>query len=173
MLAKIALSLMTLTVIVGAQSKPPHKNIPHISSERPTVSLCALLSKPADYDGKEIRVRAQYNIGFEWSYFDASSCKEYAVETTPYRTANVVWAEFNKSVETETKTEVYEKFRKAKGVCCPDGWRTNQTELVITGKFFKTNNAAYGQGYGHLGLYAYKMVVDTVEEVGDTKTVSP
>jgi hypothetical protein len=173
MLLRTVLSLLILTAVVGAQSKPPSAGAPQSSSEIPTVSLCALLSKPADYDGKEIRVRAQYSIGFEWAYFDDSSCTEYAYETTPFWIANIVWAEFDKSVETETKLEVYEKFRKARGFCCPDEWRTKQTALVVTGKFFKAKGVDYGHGYGHLGLYAYKIVVDKVEEVGDTKTVAP
>ncbi|PYS82400.1 MAG: hypothetical protein DMF67_13035 [Acidobacteria bacterium] len=172
MLAKIALSLLTLTTLINAQGQSSRANAPQPSSEIPTVSLCALLSKPADYDGKEIRVRAQYNVGFEWSYFD-SSCKEYAIETTPYWTANVVWAEFGESVKTATEPEIYEKFKQARGLCCPDGWRTQQTELLVTGKFFKARSIGYEYGFGHEGRYAFKIVVDKVEEVGATKTVSP
>ena len=69
MLARMSLLLLATLSSLGAQT-PPRTNIASASpaSEIPTVSLCALLSKPADYHGKEVRVRARYHIGFEYSY---------------------------------------------------------------------------------------------------------
>jgi hypothetical protein len=137
--------------------------------EPPAVSLCSLLSSPADYDGKKIRIRAEYNLGFEWSYFDDASCKEYAVKTTPFWTANVVWAEFGESVNSSTEPAAYEKLKVARSLCCPDGWRTRQTEMVFTGKFFKAGD----KGYGHEERYAFKLVVEKVEDVGESKLIDP
>lgn len=131
------------------------------------------MTKPADYDGKEIRVRATYNVGFEWAYFNDTSCKGRALESTPFRYANVVWAEFGNSVETSSKPEIYEKFRQAEGFCCPEGWRTKHTELLVTGKFFKAGSDDVGKGYGHEGRYVFQIVVDKVEEVGVTTMTSP
>jgi hypothetical protein len=48
----------------GPQTPPP---------EIPTVGLCSLLAKPKDYDGKRVRVRAEYHAGFEYSYLDDTS----------------------------------------------------------------------------------------------------
>jgi hypothetical protein len=131
--------------------------------------LCDLLSRPADYHGKEIRVRAQYSLGFESSYLDDASCQSYAVETTPYLVANVVWAEFDESVESSTGPKIRRKLAAARSLCCPSGWRTSRTEMLVSGKFF----AAGRGGYGHTGRYAFKLVVGKVEEVGDAKMVDP
>jgi hypothetical protein len=166
MLSKIAMSLLGVIALLGAPRQARQPAAP----EPPDVSLCSLLSRPADYDGKEVRIRAQYNLGFEWSYFDDESCKEYAVKTTPYRTADVVWAKFDESVKSATGPEVYAKFREASAFCCPDGWRTKRTELAVVGRFFK---AAGDEGYGHMGRYAFQILVKKVESVGETKLTSP
>jgi hypothetical protein len=166
MLVKMSLLLLATLITLGAQTRPPAKSAPKSSaSEIPTVSLCALLSKPADYHDKEVRVRARYHIGFEYSYLDDSSCKDYAAETTPYRTGNVVWAEFDRSVEAKTEPEVYREFKESASLCCPAGWRDTQAELVVTGMFFK----AGVEGYGHLGRYAMKVAVSKIEEVNATE----
>lgn len=171
MLAKISLLLLIVISSVVAQSQSAYTNTPQSTSpsEVPTVSLCALLSKPTDYHGKEIRVRAEYNLGFEWSYFADDSCKDFAVETTPYLTANVVWAEFGKYVEASSKPEISQKLIKARSLCYPSGWCTSRTKMVVSGKFFKADDS----GYGHLGRYAFEFIVSKVEEVGDTKILAP
>ena len=159
MMSKVVIMLLGLVALISAQTQAGQT----AASGPPTVSLCSLLSKPADYDGKEIRVRTQYNLGFEWSYFDDESCKEYAVKSTPFWIANVVWAEFDESVKSSTEPAVYEKLKVARSLCCPDGWRTRQTDVVFTGKFFKAGL----KGYGHHERYALKLVVQRVEEVGE------
>jgi hypothetical protein len=165
MLLKTGALLLGVFTLLGVQTQTRHPAAP----EPPTVSLCSLLSRPAEYDGKEVRIRAQYNLGFEWSYFYDGSCKEYAEQTTPFRTANVVWAELDESVKSSTESAVYGKFREASSFCCPDGWRTKQTEMTVTGKFFKAGD----EGYGHLGRYAFQIVIKKVESVGDTKMTTP
>lgn len=170
MVVKMGFVLLTILSLTGAQTQPrPVVSQQSSVSEIPTVSLCDLFSKPADYNGRKVRVRALYNIGFEWVYFDDPSCKEYAVKSTPFWTGNLVWAEFDESVVSATEPAVYDKFKKARSFCCPDEWRTRQTEMVVTGKFF----AADEKGYGHHGRYALKLVVDKVEEVGETKETKP
>lgn len=147
--------------------KPPHPtNATQPSkSETPIVSLCDLLSKPDDYNGKEIKVRAQYHIGFEYSYFDDPCCKNYAVVTTPFWIGDVVWAEFDKSVEAATKPEIYSDFKRLASLCCASGWRDSEVELLVIGKFSKASN----KGYGHADRYALQLVVGRIEEVSDTK----
>lgn len=166
MLTKIGLLSLTLLCLLGAQKPPcPAKATQHSKSETPIVSLCDLLSKPEDYNGKEIKVRVQYHLGFEYSLFDDPSCKDYAVVTTPDWAGNIVWAEFDKSVEATTKPEIYSDFRRLAILCCPDGWRDSEVGLLVVGKFFKASN----EGYGHLGRYALKLIVSRIEEVSDTK----
>jgi hypothetical protein len=173
MLTKMLLSLLALAAFIFAQSQPSRSHTARSATEIPTVSLCDLMSKPNDYDGKEIRVRATYNVGFEWAYFNDTSCKGRALKSTPFRYANVVWAEFGNSVETSSRPEIYEKFRWAEGFCCPEGWRTKHTELLVTGKFSKAGSDDVGKGYGNDGRYAFQIVVDKVEEVGVTTMTSP
>jgi hypothetical protein len=172
MVAKMCVLLLAVFSFLGAQTQSRPNVAPEApASETPTISLCSLFSKPADYDGKKVKVRALYNIGFEWAYFDDPSCKEYAVKSTPFWTGNVVCAEFDESVKSSTQPKVYDKFRGVRSFCCPDDWQTKQTEIVFTGKFFRAK--ADGRGYGHLGRYALKLVVDKVEEVGETKVFRP
>lgn len=109
MLAKTCILMLTALSLLGAPNQSGRASgLGTAASDTPSVSLCSLLGKPADYDGKEVRLRATYNIGFEWSYFDGPRCKEYAVETTPYRAAKVAWAEFDESVNSSARPEVLE-----------------------------------------------------------------
>ena len=62
MFAKSFILLLALTSFVDANAQSA--SAPQI----PTVAYCELLSKPDDYDGKRIRIRAEYNSGFEHSY---------------------------------------------------------------------------------------------------------
>jgi hypothetical protein len=166
MLTKIGLLSLALLCLLGAQKPtcPAHATKPP-ASETPVVSLCDLLRKPADYDGKEIKVRAQYHIGFEYLSLDDPSCKDYAVVTTPHWIGNVVWAEFDESVEATTKPEIYSDFKRLASVCCPAGWRDTEVELLVVGKFSRAGD----KGYGHLGRYALQLVISRIEEVRDTK----
>ena len=169
MFAKMSLLLLTTLISLAPQTPPPTNIAPAPSaSETPTVGLCALLSKPDDYNGKEIKVRARYHIGFEYSYFDDPACNDYAVVSTPFWEGDVVWAEFDKSVEATTKPEIYSDFRRAASLCCPDGWRDTEVELLVVGKFSKANYLGHAsdKGYGHMGRYALQLVVSRIEAVG-------
>lgn len=163
MTTKIVLSLV-ISCLLGAQSQPRSTSATQSSCpEVPTISLCDLLSKPTDYNGKEVRVRAQYHIGFEYSYFNDPSCKDYALTSTPFWEGTVIWAEIDKSVESVSQPETYKKFRSLASLCCPDEWRDSGAELLVTGKFFKATDN--NNGYGHLNRYALKLVVNRIEAV--------
>lgn len=64
MLARMSLLLLAALSSLGAQT-PSRTNSASAppAPEIPTASLCALLRKPADYHGKEVRVRARYCAG--------------------------------------------------------------------------------------------------------------
>jgi hypothetical protein len=172
MLAKTGILMLTALSLLGSPNQSGRASgIGPAATDIPSVSLCSLLGKPADYDGKEVRLRATYNIGFEWSYFDAPGCKEYAVETTPYWTANVAWAEFDESVMSSVRPELLEKLKRARSLCPDDMFRTQETEMRVTGRFLKGKSVE--EGYGHMGRYAYKLVVSGVGEAGDTKPGCP
>jgi hypothetical protein len=169
---KIGLLPLMLLSFLWVQKLPCPTNASQPSaSETPIVSLCDLLSKPDDYNGKEVKLRAQYHIGFEYSYFTDPSCKDYAVVTTPFWVGNVVWTEFDKSVKATTKPEIYSNFRRLGSLCCPSGWRDTEVELLVVGKFSKANYQGYAsdKGYGHSGRYALQLVVSKIEEVKEIK----
>lgn len=139
--------------------------------EIPTVGLCEILRKPENYDGKEIRVQATYHIGFEHSYFRDSSCKEYAVESTPYWMGNVIWATFDRpTIQTSTEHDVYEEFNREARPCCPSGWSDTKMEMTVVGSFSMAKDKA---GYGHSERYALQIVVSKIEKVSATKGTDP
>ncbi len=170
--SKILLLLLPLISFYGLQERPLRNSIAQPGSRKVVaVDLCTLLSKPADYDDKEVRVRATYHIGFEHSYLDDSSCKEYAVETTPYWTGNVVWAAFDRpSIEASTEPNTYDEFKRVAKPCCPPDWRDTEVELTVVGRFFKADGEV---GYGHSKIYALQLVIDKIEAVNIKKAVVP
>ena len=170
MLTTLCILLLSLISSYSVQCQSPHSSGYQVTAtEIPTVSLCTLLSKPADYNGKEIRVHAKYHIGFEHSYLDDSSCKEYAVETTPYWTGNVVWAEFDRlSVETLTEQNVYKEFQSNVANCCSLERRDAKMELVVVGRFSKASDKV---GYGHFKRFALQLVINKIEKASKTESI--
>ncbi len=99
MFAKSFVLLLALTSFVDANAQSA--SAPQI----PTVAYCDLLSKPDEYDGKRIRIRAEYNSGFEHSLFSDSAC------VNTWDTKKLVWVEFDESVNTNTKPKILKRFR--------------------------------------------------------------
>ena len=164
MLATICLLLLALISSSGVKSHTLNINISRSTTkEISTISICTLLSKPADYNGKEIRISAAYHFGFEYNYFDDLTCKEYAVETTPYWNGNVIWATFDLfSVASSTKPRVYKQFRRVTEGCCIPGQGDTHLELVVVGRFSKADD---NKGYGSAGRYALQLVVSKIEKI--------
>lgn len=165
---KTCLLILLLLAPLAQQSATAVKGDSRTTGEKvPTVSLCSLYAKPKEYDGKRVRVRAEYHLGFEYSYLDDTSCKEFAIKSTPFRIGNAVWAEFDESeLKSSTDAEVYKKFREQANACCPDGWRDTRVDVVVTGKF-SLSAGGDGDGFGHMGGYALQLSLDRVEEVGE------
>ena len=165
---KACLIILALLAAPAQQSATTGKGDSRtLPTEVPTVGICSLYAKPKEYHGKRVRVRAEYHLGFEYSYLDDTSCKEFAIKSTPFRIGNVVWAEFDPSaLKSSTDPEVYKKFREQASVCCPDGWRDTRVDVVVTGKFSMASGEE-GSGFGHLGGYALRLSVERIEEVGE------
>jgi hypothetical protein len=165
MFAKSFVLLLALTSFVdaNAQSAPE----PQI----PTVAYCDLLSRPSDYDGKRIRIRAEYNSGFEHSVFSDSACVK------AWDTKKLVWVEFDESVNTNTKPKILKRFREARfhqpvnerGEIDVEKWQKEQwlnwyVELTVVGEFRKSKDPDFG--FGHTNAYPFKLVVSKIENVG-------
>jgi hypothetical protein len=125
--------------------------------------------KAADYDGKQVRVRAVYFSAFEISSFGN-------VTGPACDAKSMVWVEFDPSVESNSKPEIAKRFRDSfYGVTIDsngniqDEWLMWETEMVVTGTIHKPN----GCGYGHTGIYSHEFIVSSVEELGPVKKTDP
>ncbi|MFV0388159.1 MAG: hypothetical protein ACK5NT_05335 [Pyrinomonadaceae bacterium] len=66
----IYLCIGLLLFVVFGQNVRTQQNI-----ESSTVTYCELLKNPEKYDGKEVKVRATYRYGFEWSEIYCLDCR--------------------------------------------------------------------------------------------------
>ena len=105
-----------------------------------TVGYCDLMRSAEQYKGKLVRVSAVYRYGFEWSELYCLECENAA------RT----WVDFDESFQSSTKSSL----RKKIGYHGPQG-RTVMVTFV--GKF------EYGT-YGHMGAYAYRLLINRLEK---------
>jgi hypothetical protein len=102
------------------------------------VTLCQLLSKPEQYNGKEVVVRARYNHGFEWSVLHSPEC---------FSQENLVWLDLS---QVKNKASL-----KPLG-----GWETTDTfNLTVQGIFLS------GKRYGHLGSYRYQIIASELSDI--------
>ncbi len=141
-------------------------------SEVPTIEFCELVRNAANYDGKHVRVRAVYFSAFEISGFGepaGRSCHDNSM----------VWVNFDPSVESNSKPEIYKRFRDsiyAHGVVMNGNIASLEgegllweTPVVVTGVIHKPNR----HGYGHTNIYSHEFVVFSIEEVGEPKKTKP
>jgi hypothetical protein len=106
-----------------------------------TVSYCDLMRQPAQYNGKVIRVSAIYRYGFEWSTL---YCPECIDETQ-------TWIGFSETFISSTKRSLRKKIGE-------NGFRGKTVKVKLVGRFDG------GGGYGHMGVYKYRIIVDRLEE---------
>ena len=141
-------------------------------SEVPTIEFCQLVRNAATYDGKRVRVRAMYFSAFEISGLGEPP----GVPACRFDDKTMVWVDFDTSVESVSKPEIYKRFRDciymrridANGNI--DGeWLLWETPVVFTGVIHKPN----GRGYGHTNIYSHEFVVSSIEEVGEPKKTKP
>src|SRR6266850_7948844 len=102
-LSNSILSLLTITiwfVATNAQGKR--------ASQIPTVRYCDLITNPDTYDGKQIRLRAEYDSGFEHSVFADSRCVKV------WEAKKLIWVEFDDRVDSNTNHAIATRFKNAK-----------------------------------------------------------
>lgn len=135
------------------------------TSEIITVSYCNLLSKADDYDGKQIRISAEYNSGWEHSVVADQTCVER------FDPKQLIWVEFADSVDVKTKPRILAKFRAAqyrpktdKRGQITDLSKNWYVELTIVGMFHKAKNPGFA--FGHTNAYPLMIVVSKIERVG-------
>lgn len=120
------------TLLPGMLSRATAQN-----REDATVSYCDLMRKPEQYSGKVVRVSAIYRYGFEWSELYCLECVSEA------RT----WVDLTESFVSSTKASVRKKIG-------PHGFKGRTVRVVMVGRFDG------GGGYGHMGAYRFRLLVD-------------
>ena len=155
----LAASLSAFTA-VNAQSAS--------ASEILTVSYCNLFTKADAYDGKQIRLSAEYNSGFEHSVVSDQKCVER------FDPKQLIWVGFADSVDVKTKPGILAKFKEAlyrpktnKRGEITDQWKNWYVELTIVGMFHKSKDPSFG--FGHTNAYPLMIVVSKIEKVGKSK----
>jgi hypothetical protein len=109
--------------------------------EYPTVSYCELMRSPEQYRGKVVRVSAIYRYGFEWSELYCLECVSEA------RT----WVDLDESFVSSTKANLRKKIG-------PHGVTGRTVRVTMVGRF------DVGGGYGHMGAYRFRLMVDRLED---------
>lgn len=108
--------------------------------EYQTVSYCELMRSPEQYQGKVIRVSAIYQYGFEWSELYCPECVNEAK----------TWVDLDESFVSSTKANLRKKIG-------PHGVTGRTVWVTMVGRF------DVGGGYGHMGAYRFRLMVDRLE----------
>src|SRR5262245_16601493 len=69
------------------------------------VRYCDLISNPDAYDGKEVRLRAEYRSGFEMSYFADAKCVKR------WDPKKLVWVEFDDVAISQNDPDIVKRFQ--------------------------------------------------------------
>jgi hypothetical protein len=118
--------------------------VPRCSSsknEYASVAYCDLVRNSERYKEKLVRVSAVYRYGYEWSELYCPECT----------TEGKAWVDFDESFTSSTN----ESTRKKLG---NNGFKGRTVLVTMVGKFDA------GGGYGHMGAYRFRLLVDRVEK---------
>ena len=100
------------------------------------VTFCDLLRNPEKYNGQQVRVRATYRYGFEWSQLFCLECLE----------KSQAWLD-----TTRLNDDSVRAFRKLPGA--------GIVNLTVQGTFMS------GSTYGHNNGYRYQIMAEEVRDV--------
>ena len=138
------------------------------SSQIQTVGYCDLIAKPDRFDGKLIRLRAEYDSGWEHSVLADDKC----VKT--WDAKKLVWVEFERAMASNTKPAIMAQFEKStwrpetdRDERIIDKSRSWRVKLTVVGVFRKSKDPEFG--FGHTNAYPFIIAVSKVERVGTLK----
>jgi len=103
-----------------------------------SVAFCDLLRNPAQYDGKEVRVRATYRYGFEWSQLYCIDCID----------KGKAWLKFSDNLD-EASQRSLRKLPKGAGIA----------NLTVQGVFSSVGT------FGHSNGYRYQILASKISDV--------
>jgi hypothetical protein len=110
-----------------------------VASDIPTVDYCDLIRQAKDYDQKQIRIKAVYRVGYEWSEIYCPDCFNQKERT---------WVEFDDDLESCTNSKIVK-------LLGDDG---KTLSVTVVGVFHSSSIR-----YGHMGSYRFKFAVKCVE----------
>jgi hypothetical protein len=133
-----------------------------------TVHYCDLIANPDGYDGKQVRLRAEYDSGWEHSVFADDHCVKV------WDTKKLVWVDFDSALASNTEPPIMTRFEKAtwRPETDRDGritdrsrsWRVN---LTVVGVFRKATDTEIG--FGHRNAFPFMITISKIERVGALK----
>jgi hypothetical protein len=123
---------------------------PNRNKEYITVPFCDLLRNPELYNHKLIRTSAIYRYGYEWSELYCLECE----------TDDKTWLDFDKSFALSTRPSVRRKLGK-------NGFKGRTLRVIVLGEFDADS------GYGHMGSYPFRLLVNSVEKANVILNDSP
>lgn len=131
--------LISWILLLTLGGNPANTEEVAVASDIPTVDYCDLIRHAKDYDQKQIRIKAVYRVGYEWSEIYCPDCFNQKERT---------WVEFDDDLESCTNSKVV----KLLG----DDERT--LSVTVVGVFHSSSRR-----YGHMGSYRFEFVVKCVE----------
>jgi hypothetical protein len=139
------------------------KATPSASAIPATVAYCDLLRHPDSYDRKVIRVKGIYSSHFEMSALRDPNCSKDFLWT---------WVDFDDQYAARTKQEVLQSFQAAVDSKRPERVEADldKAKVVLIGLFevashSEIRNKILTNGYGHMGMYKFRLTVNCIEEV--------
>ena len=120
------------------------------------VTLCELLSNPAAYDGKIVRVTGTHLTGYEASLFEDPKCP------------NRAWIEFDENAERETAPAVWKRWQNGyeSSIEPCDPSTTYAYGHTVRMTVIARVDAAKGKRYGHLNAFDVQLTILKVESTG-------
>lgn len=148
----VILRITTCCLLAGLASCPPcpaNKNggAPPAKESQPlSVNFCDLVKSPKGFDGREVRVKAVYRYGEEWSELYSLRCVSEKVWETG------VWAAGTRASCQNPDVPAEELSRSG---ATPNG---RAVGVVVVGTFHASE-----RGYGHMKGFAYELEIKCVE----------
>lgn len=122
--------------------------------EKASIAYCDLMKNPSLYDGKTVRVSANYIVGFEWAFLSDDKCPSGQDNATK------TW------IIIPDKANLCEDVGQVKTSLPPQINRSESMErkVTITGIFHNSRG-------GHLDSYPFTMEFICLKEAGEWQAV--
>jgi hypothetical protein len=124
------------------------------SEEKVSIAYCDLVKNPSLYDGKTVRVSANYIVGFEWAYLSDEKCPSEQDNET--KTWIIIPEKANLCEDAgQVKTSLPPQINRSE---------TLERKVILTGIFHNSSG-------GHLDRYPFTMEFICLKEAGEWQAV--